>query len=124
MSDQQILKKAPLPDWTHYFDDTDHDDDGCCYSYLKQVEGINGQEVYKLGWDRKRRIWIRVDAVYNTMRSRFDIERIAELEKVLLLVHNDLMHRAEEDSWGYKVVAVGSSVWETLKRVITEKEDG
>lgn len=80
MTDQEILDNAPLPDWTHHNDDIDSDV-ACFYSYIKQVEGINGQGFYKLGFDGKRKVWKQCAGIYNTTRSRIDIERIAELEK-------------------------------------------
>jgi hypothetical protein len=46
------------------------------------------------------------------------IDRNSELERVLKLVHYDLLLRAEEDSDGVKVVDVGSSVWASLKGAI------
>tara|TARA_R110000737_G_scaffold321907_1_gene334072 strand:- start:24 stop:818 length:795 start_codon:yes stop_codon:yes gene_type:complete len=46
------------------------------------------------------------------------IDRNAELERVIKLVHYDLLLRAEEDSDGVKVVDVGSSVWASLKGAI------
>jgi hypothetical protein len=46
------------------------------------------------------------------------INRNSELERVLKLVHYDLLLRAEEDSDGVKVVDVGSSVWASLKGAI------
>jgi|TARA_R110000851_G_scaffold162490_1_gene306331 hypothetical protein len=52
----------------------------------------------------------------NTARELID--RNAELERVLKLVHYDLLLRAEEDSDGVKVVDVGSSVWASLKGAI------
>tara|TARA_R110001632_G_scaffold37039_2_gene93718 strand:+ start:9215 stop:9544 length:330 start_codon:yes stop_codon:yes gene_type:complete len=80
MNNKEILDNAPLPDWTHHNDDIDSDV-ACFYSYIKQVEGINGQEFYKLGFDGKRKVWKQCAGIYNTTRSRIDIERIAELEK-------------------------------------------
>ena len=80
MTDQEILDNAPLPDWTHHNDDQDSDV-SCFYSYIKQIEGVNGQEFYKLGFDGKRKVWKQCNGIYNTTRSRIDIKRIAELEK-------------------------------------------
>jgi hypothetical protein len=82
MNNQEILDNADLPDWTHHNDDIDSDV-ACFYSYIKQVEGINGQEFYKLGFDGRRKIWKRCNGIYNTTRSRIDIERIVGLEKDL-----------------------------------------
>ena len=79
MKDQEIIDNADLPDWTHHNDDIDSDV-ACFHSYIKQVEGINGQEFYNLGFDGKRKIWKRCNGIYNTTRSRIDIERIVELE--------------------------------------------
>jgi hypothetical protein len=45
-------------------------------------------------------------------------ERIAELESVLKLVHEELLMRSEEDSNGYKVVQISSSVWNLLKETL------
>ena len=80
MTNQEILDNAPLPDWTHHNDDIDSDV-ACFYSYIKQVEGINGQEFYKLGFDGKRKVWKQCTGIYNTTRSRIDIKLITELEK-------------------------------------------
>ena len=79
MNNQGILDSSPLPDWTHHNDDIDSDV-ACFYSYIKQVEGANGQEFYKVGFDGKRKVWKQCDSIYNTTRSRIDIERIVELE--------------------------------------------
>lgn len=79
MSNQEILDNAPLPDWTHHNDDQDSDV-ACFYSYIKQIEGINGQEFYKLGFDGKRKVWKQCSGIYHTTRSRIDIKRIVELE--------------------------------------------
>ena len=79
MNNQGILDSAPLPDWTHHNDDIDSDV-ACFYSYIKQVEGANGQEFYKVGFDGKRKVWKQCNSIYNTTRSRIDIERIVELE--------------------------------------------
>jgi len=57
-------------------------------------------------------------------RSLADIKRIAELEKVLKLVHKDLLERAWVDTTdGYKVVALGSSIWQQLKEALKEQGD-
>jgi len=83
MNEQKILDNAPLHDWTHVSDDMDTDA-ACFYSYLKQVETPNGQEFYKLGTDPVnlyRPVWNVKQSIYNTTRSRIDIERIVELEK-------------------------------------------
>ena len=82
MTNQKILDNAPLPDWTHHNDDQDSDV-ACFYSYIKQIEGVNGQEFYKLGFDGKRKVWKQCSGIYNTTRSRIDIKRIAELEVAL-----------------------------------------
>tara|TARA_R110000744_G_scaffold379382_2_gene497251 strand:+ start:811 stop:996 length:186 start_codon:yes stop_codon:yes gene_type:complete len=50
-------------------------------------------------------------------------ERIAELEDLCTDIHKDLLMRAEEDSNGFKVVAVGSSVWLRLKRTLLGEQD-
>jgi hypothetical protein len=49
------------------------------------------------------------------------VQRVAELEKVLVLVHKDLLMRAEEDSQGYKVVDLSHSVWIQLKEALEEQ---
>jgi|TARA_R110000851_G_scaffold98620_2_gene213327 hypothetical protein len=54
-----------------------------------------------------------MDAFINQLGSR-----IADLESTLKLIHTDLIERAVEDQNGFKVVAVGSSVWSELKRVL------
>ena len=41
-------------------------------------------------------------------------KRIAELENVLKEVKKDLLMRAEQDSDGFKVVNISSSLWITL----------
>ena len=49
------------------------------------------------------------------------VQRVAELEKELVLVHKDLLMRAEEDSQGYKVVDLSHSVWIQLKEALEEQ---
>ena len=120
MTNQEILDNAPLPDWTHHNDDQDSDV-ACFYSYIKQIEGVNGQEFYKLGFEGKRKVWKQCSGIYNTTRSRIDIKRIAELESILALVKKDLLMRAEEDSEGFKVVDLSSSIWIKLKEALEEQ---
>jgi hypothetical protein len=47
-------------------------------------------------------------------------KKIAELEYVLKCVKKDLLIRAEEDSDGFKIVNLSSSLWITLNDVIKE----
>jgi hypothetical protein len=95
MNNQEIIDNAPLPDWTHHNDDIDSDV-ACFYSYIKQVEGANGQEFYKLGFDGERKVWKQCNGIYNTTRAREDVNRIVELENAL----DKLIGRAQQvDSW-------------------------
>lgn len=48
-------------------------------------------------------------------------ERIAELENVLKLVHQDLFDRAERNSYGYKVIELSNSVWKQVKEIVKGK---
>jgi hypothetical protein len=68
----------------------------------------------------------RIAELEKTCKSRSDtiIEysiKIAELEEVLTLVKKDLLMRAEEDSDGYKVVDLSSSIWIKLKEALNEQ---
>jgi hypothetical protein len=45
-------------------------------------------------------------------------ERIAELENVLKLVHQDLFDRAERNSYGYKVIELSNSIWKQVKEIV------
>ena len=47
---------------------------------------------------------------------------IAELDSILALVKKDLLMRAEEDSEGFKVVDLSSSIWIKLKEALEEQE--
>lgn len=47
-------------------------------------------------------------------------ERIEELESLIKSIHSDLLERAEEDSEGFKVVDIGSSIWLRVKDEIKE----
>lgn len=42
----------------------------------------------------------------------------AVLENIIKITYNDLLMRAEQDSDGYSVVSVGSSVWVSIKRAL------
>tara|TARA_B110000208_G_C11703593_1_gene406746 strand:- start:727 stop:933 length:207 start_codon:yes stop_codon:yes gene_type:complete len=45
---------------------------------------------------------------------------VEKLQAVLDIVKKDLLLRAEEDSYGVKVVGLSSSVWSLLKRAIED----
>jgi hypothetical protein len=45
----------------------------------------------------------------------------AVLENIIKITYNDLLMRAEKDSDGYNVVAVGSSAWASIKRALREQ---
>jgi hypothetical protein len=45
-------------------------------------------------------------------------ERIAELENVIKLVHQDLFDRAERNSYGYKVIELSNSIWKQVKEIV------
>ena len=48
-------------------------------------------------------------------------KQVKELEYVLKWVKKDLLIRAEEDSDGFKIVNLSSSLWITLNDVIKEQ---
>jgi hypothetical protein len=54
--------------------------------------------------------------VVNLLNSKH--RRIAELESVLKLVHQDLFDRAERNSYGYKVIELSNSVWKQVKEIV------
>ena len=45
---------------------------------------------------------------------------VEKLQAVLDIVKKDLLLRADEDSYGVKVVGLSSSVWSLLKRAIED----
>ena len=104
MNNQEIIDNAP-EGATHYD----------CDEYMRHVHDGFWEYFSKAdGWNETK--------PEEETRSLADIKRIAELESILALVKKDLLMRAEEDSEGFKVVDLSSSIWIKLKEALEEQE--
>jgi len=61
-----------------------------------------------------------LDFMYKSAMDQ--INNSSEEYKALKLLHDDLLDRSEYDSEGFRVVAVGSSVWNNTKKVLNRGE--